>query len=38
MIKLFIDTVNDLFSDILGDIEKAFEKDHSFNAEFGNPS
>jgi type IV secretory pathway TraG/TraD family ATPase VirD4 len=38
MIKFLIDTVNDLFSNILGDIDKAFEKDHGVNAEFGNPN
>jgi type IV secretory pathway TraG/TraD family ATPase VirD4 len=38
MIKLFIDSLNDLFSNILGDIDKAFEKDHGVSAEFGNPN
>ncbi|WP_299111984.1 type IV secretory system conjugative DNA transfer family protein [uncultured Winogradskyella sp.] len=38
MIKLFIDTISDVLSNILGDISSSFDKDHSVNAEFGNPN
>ena len=41
MLKLFIDTLSDVFSNSLNfladGVESLTEKDHSINAEFGNP-
>lgn len=37
MLKLLIDTVSDVLSEVFEDVMSSFDKDHSVNAEFGNP-